>query len=228
MKTLNNGKHKMTWMASLTAVLLCGAGLPAISDDARKITFSKDSLEKLPSGWKLDHTGKDGGGSWKVIADVTAPSKTGHVLAQEGESPGPVFNLCIAEDTKYKNLEITVFFKANKGSTDQGGGIVWRYFDSNNYYIARFNPLEDNFRVYKVVDGKRIQLATKAAIKIPAGEWHTLTVKMMDDKIECYLDGKKHLEAADNAFQEAGKIGLWTKADAQTSFDLLTVSELKK
>ncbi len=36
--------------------------------------------------------------------------------------------------------------------------------------------------------------------------------------------GKKYPDVKDLTFQEAGTIGLWTKADAQTEFDDLTVS----
>jgi hypothetical protein len=32
------------------------------------------------------------------------------------------------------------------------------------------------------------------------------------------------MDVRDATFKEAGKIGLWTKADAQTQFDDLTVS----
>src|SRR5262249_51231464 len=173
-------------------------------------------------------TGKKGGGVWKVIVDSTAPSKTGHVLAQTGESPGPVFNLCVADGTSSQDVEVTVSFKARAGEKDQGGGIVWRYQDANNYYIARFNPLEDNYRLYKVVAGQRLQLATKEGITVKVGEWHTLTIKMNGDQIECYLDGKKYLTAKDRTFQKAGKVGLWTKADAQTSFDRFIIAALKK
>jgi 3-keto-disaccharide hydrolase len=86
------------------------------------------------------------------------------------------------------------------------------------------NPLEDNYRVYKVVDGKRIQLeTTRDDVKVPVGEWHKLTIRHVGDKIECFLDGKKLLGATDNTIAAAGKVGLWTKADAQTHFDSLTV-----
>lgn len=88
------------------------------------------------------------------------------------------------------------------------------------------NPLEDNFRVYKVVDGKRIQLATtKDDVKVPAGAWHTIKITMKGEQIECFLDGKRHLEAKDATFKDAGKVGLWSKADAQTHFDNLTIKE---
>jgi len=202
--------------------------LLAAEEKAKMIRFSKDDLGKVPAGWKADKTGKGAGSVWQVVADDTAPSKTGHVLAQTAESPGSVFNLCVADKPSVKDVEVIVAFKAVKGKQDQGGGIVWRYQDAKNYYVARMNPLEDNYRVYKVVAGKRIQLETKEDLKVPAGEWHTLKIKMMGDQIECYLDGKKQLEAKDDAFAKAGKVGLWTKADAQTYFDDFQVSDLAK
>jgi hypothetical protein len=198
--------------------------LHAADDKAKTFTFMKDDVGKVPAGWKADKTGKGEGSVWKVVADDTAPSKKGFVLAQTAEGPNALFNLCVSEASSYKDLEVSVAFKAVKGAKDLGGGIVWRYQDTNNYYIARMNPLEDNYRVYKVVDGKRIQLATKEDLKVPVNTWHTLTIKMMGDQIECALDGKKLLDAKDDTFAKAGKIGLWTKADAQTYFDDLKVS----
>ena len=85
------------------------------------------------------------------------------------------------------------------------------------------NPLENNYRVYKVVDGKRTQLETKERLKVPVGEWHELKIKMKGDRIECFLDGKKELDVKDATFTKAGKIGLWTKADAQTAFDYVRI-----
>ena len=115
-----------------------------------------------------------------------------------------------------------------RGDTDQGGGIVWRYQDANNYYVARLNPLEDNFRVYKVTAGKRDKEFQSETVKVKAVEWHTLKVRMVGDHIECYLDGKKYLDVKDATLTKAGKVGLWTKADAQTRFDGFRVTDLGK
>src|SRR5262249_14797207 len=156
---------------------------------------------------------------WKVVADDTAPSKTGYALAQTSADCDALFNLCVAEGGSFKDVEISVAFKAVKGEKDQGGGVVWRYLDANNYYVARMNPLEDNFRVYKVVAGKRAPEFQSVEVKVKPGEWHTLKVVMKGDHIECFLDGKKHLDVKDATFKDAGKVGLWTKADAQTHFD---------
>jgi hypothetical protein len=188
-------------------------------EKARSLQFGKADVGKLPAGWKADRTGKGEGSVWKVVADKTAPSGTGYALAQTAEGPGPLFNLCVVNEGKFKDVEVSVAFKAIRGKRDQGGGIVWRYQDANNYYIARMNPLEDNYRLYKVVGGKRIQLATKEGLKVPVNEWHTLKIKMTGDRIECHLDGRKELEGKDDTFGGAGQVGLWSKSDARTRFD---------
>jgi hypothetical protein len=70
------------------------------------------------------------------------------------------------------------------------GGVVWRYQDADNYYVCRYNPLETNFRVYKVVAGKREQLATAEKIELKSGEWHAFLINHKGEKIFCSLAGK--------------------------------------
>jgi hypothetical protein len=209
-------------IVALTGTIVCAA-----DEKGKVFKFAKDDADKLPAGWKNAQTGK-GASVWKVVADDTAPSKTGYVLAQTSDDPDALFNLCVAEEPSLKDVEVMVSFKAIKGKNDQGGGIVWRYQDADNYYIARMNPLEDNFRVYKVVAGKRAKEFQSVDVKVKPGEWHTLKIEMKDDQIACYLDGKKFLEVKDETFTKAGKVGLWTKADAQTHFDEFTVKEAGK
>jgi hypothetical protein len=206
-------------MTRYALVLLLAAGF-ACAGEPKAVTssFEDAKVGEGPKGWTVAKTGTGEGSAWKVVEDKTAP-KGAKVLAQVAESPSAVFNLCVADDARLKDVEVRVAFKAVDGKHDQGGGVVWRYVDANNYYIARYNPLESNYRLYKVVGGKRAQLATKEELKAPAGEWHTLSVTMTGGEIACSLNGKKHLEAKDDTFAQAGKVGLWTKADAQTYFD---------
>ncbi len=159
-------------------------------------------------------------GEWKIVVDESAHSKA-NVLAQLAKNERPVFNVTLASGTSYRNVDITVKLKSIAGEIDQGGGVVWRARDAKNYYIARYNPLEGNYRVYKVEDGRRTQLGT-SDVKRSEG-WHTFRVTMTGERIECYFDGRKYLDVSDSTFKGAGKIGLWTKADAQTHFDDLTV-----
>ena len=212
----------MRWRLVIATLALFA--MTALADEKGLIRFQKADLDKTPAGWKADKTGEGEGSVWRVVADDTAPSKSGYVLAQTAESPGNVFNLCVSNQPNYKDVEVSVAFKAVQGKKDQGGGIVWRYQDANNYYIARMNPLEDNFRVYKVEEGKRSEPFQSVDVKVPAGEWHTLKITMLGNHIECYLDEKKLLDARDGTFEARGKVGLWTKADAQTRFDQFTVS----
>jgi hypothetical protein len=189
--------------------------------------FEKDKPGKLPAGWTADKTGEGSGSVWQIREDASAP-KGKKVLAQvSDQGPKRFFNLCVNDQAKFGDLDLMVRFKAVEGKIDRGGGPVWRYRDHGNYYIARMNPLEDNFRVYKVVDGKRTKLAS-VDLKIKAGEWHSIRVLHVGDHIRCYFDGKLPLDVHDATFPEPGKIGLWTKADAVTYFDDLSVESPKK
>lgn len=210
-------------MKTLCVALLLTALAGTDEPKSTRWDFEDATLDKLPSGWTSAKTGQGPGSVWKVIEDSSAP-RGAKVLAQtSSEGPNPLFNLCVADETRYLNVDLNVSFKAVKGETDQGGGPLWRCKDANNYYIARMNPLEDNFRVYKVVDGKRAQLGS-AEVEAPTGKWHTIRIVHKGNHIQCYLNGKLHLDVKDDTFKDAGKIGLWTKADAVTSFDELSVA----
>ncbi|HLJ96615.1 MAG TPA: family 16 glycoside hydrolase [Gemmataceae bacterium] len=203
----------------MLVIALANAAVWAAEENERVFTFNKHDVGKVPKGWKAEQTGKGKGSVWKVVADATAPSKAGCALAQTAKSPAEVFNICVAEETNYKDVELSVSYKAIAGETDQGGGFVWRYQDHNNYYICRMNPLEDNYRVYKVVAGKRTQLGGKEGLKVKTGEWHKLKVEIKGSNMAGYLDGEKMWEITDDTYKDAGKVGLWSKADAQTHFD---------
>jgi 3-keto-disaccharide hydrolase len=209
-------------MSGLRAIVFCAAALSVVEESV--YLSSKADVGKLPGGWTATKTGKGEGSTWQVVADDTAPSGSGYALAQTAESPNAVFNLCVVDSARFQNGTLSVAFKAVRGKNDQGGGLVWRFQDADNYYIARMNPLEDNFRVYKVVAGKRIQLGTHEDLKVAANSWHTLKVEQQGKQISCYFDGKKYLQVEDETFAAAGKIGLWTKSDAQTRFDKLIVN----
>lgn len=219
-----------TRAAVLAIVAGCGpnadhVALPAIEGKTRTLAFSSNDEGSVPSAWVVERTGSGEGSTWQVVADESSPSGTGYVLAQTAESPRSMFNLCVVEESRYTDLRLRVAFKAVEGEVDQGGGLVWRYVDANNYYVCRFNPLEDNLRIYKVIAGKRQQLASVDA-ELPAGHWHTLTGTMQGSLIVCDVDGAQ-LNVRDDTLKDAGRIGLWTKADARTFFDALSVTGIE-
>ena len=180
--------------------------------------FENYDLNTNPQDWQTDLTGKGKICEWKILND-----NNNKILAQtSNEKQSYRFNLITNKNLYYKNLQISVRFKGISGKKDQGGGPVWRYIDKNNYYVARANPLENNFRVYKVVNGNRKELKS-ADIEIDSNKWYNIKIIMNGNKIKCYFNGKLELETTDNTFPDAGKIGLWTKSDAVTYFDNLKI-----
>jgi hypothetical protein len=218
-------RHLIAALVSIAFV----AGLVAQPTAPLRLTLAQSDIGKLPTGWLAAKTGDAEGSVWKVVEDATAPSKSGLALAQTAKGPSPLYNLCVAVRSQFgRNVKLKVSLRAIDGEIDQGGGVVWLYKDAKNYYITRYNPLEDNFRLYYVKDGKRIQLATKEDLKLEGKAWHTIDVTHKGDAITCMLDGKFRLEVKDSTFTEPGQVGLWTKADAKTHFDGFEAREAKK
>ena len=200
-----------------TPQLTVGAAKPLVYN------FDSDSASKPPAHFSFARTGQGSEGTWVVKQDPTAPSKP-NVLAQTStDATDYRFPLAIAEEGSYKDVDVSVKFKAVAGQVDQAGGIVFRYQDASNYYIVRANALEDNYRLYHVVSGRRRQFAG-ANFRVTPNVWHKLRVEITGNQIKCYYDGELKITASDDTFKEAGKVGLWTKADSVTYFDDFEVS----
>lgn len=188
------------------------------------VDFESVAPGHLPGGWKVEATNQRGPlATWEVTKEKKAPSGTKILsLTQTNHTSGSTFNLCWTDKISFLNGEISVMVRANEGEEDQGGGVIWRARDKDNYYIARYNPLEDNFRIYHVVDGDRRMLAS-ARLHIPAHQWFELKITMDGEIIKGYLNGKKYLQVKNDTFKNAGGVGLWVKADGKTSFDNFSV-----
>jgi hypothetical protein len=185
--------------------------------------FDSDAVGDMPAKFHGARTGNGAESKWLVMADPTAPSKPNVVAQTSTDTTDYRFPLLIADEGSFKDLELSVRFKPVSGEVDRAGGLVFRLKDANNYYIVRANALEDNYRLYHVVGGNRRQFAG-ANFKVTSGEWHELRVEAVGNKIICYYDGAKKIEATDDTFKDAGKVGLWTKADSVTNFDNLRVT----
>ena len=169
-------------------------------------------------------TGQGAPAQWAIVADPTAAG--GRAIAQTSTDKTDYrFPLAIYRPYSGKNLEASVRFKPVSGSVDQAGGIAVRLQTPDDYYVVRANALEDNVRFYRVVKGKREQLAG-ANTKVATNTWHTLTLKAEGDRFTVSYDGKELYTASDITFGETGKVALWTKADSVTHFDNLTIRPL--
>lgn len=197
------------------------AEAPAPLQPAGKIlvyNFDSDAAGQMPAKFHEALTGQGVQAQWVVEADPSAPSQP-NVLAQvSNDKTDYRFPLAVADEGSFQDLDLSVKFKAVSGEVDRAAGLVFRLKDANNYYVVRANTLEGNYRLYRVVAGKRQQFAG-ANFKVGASEWHELRVECTGNKITCFYDGERKIESTDDTFKEAGKIGLWTKADAVTYFD---------
>ncbi len=193
--------------------------------------FDNDTTGRLPAKFHSGLTGKGAAGAWQVKADASAPSQP-NVLAQtSADKTSYRFPLAIADEGSFRDLDLSVKFKPISGGVDQAAGLVWRLKDANNYYIVRANALENNVVLYKVETGKRTDLPLKGEgrtygkkASVPSGQWSEMRVLATDNLFEVFLNGQKLYEVEDNTFTEAGKVGLWTKADSMTYFDDLRVT----
>src|SRR6266436_6563444 len=184
--------------------------------------FDNDAVDKPPAGFTSYATGGGPAGKWLVKEMSDAPSGKDVVEQIDADSTDTRFPVLIADKGEYADLDVSVKGKTLSGKVDQGIGLVFRFRDPKSYYIVRANALEDNFRLYRMVNGRRLQFAG-ANVKVASGAWHTLRVVAKGDHIVCYFDGKPLIDAHEKTYT-TGKIGLWTKADSVIAFDDLTVS----
>jgi hypothetical protein len=191
----------------MTASLLTG---PARADTE---SFDTTQPGALPAGWIGGVTGK-GAPKWAVVKDPSAPSQP-NALKQSGEGTYP---WCVKTNASLKDGFVEVKFKPLTGKVDQAGGLIWRWQDGDNYYIARANALEDNVTIYHVIKGKRTE-KKRVQVKVAGNQWHTLRADFQGSHFKVSLDGKLALEWDDSTFKEAGAVGVWTKADSVALFD---------
>ena len=177
------------------------------------INFDDVAAGSLPPGWQQGVTG-NGVPKWAVIADPTAPSKP-NVLQQSGSG---TFPYCVLPKTSVEDGFVEVRFKPISGREDQAGGVVWRFKDGNNYYVARANALENNVSLYYTTNGRRNTIKYVDA-PVAKNTWHTLRVEYAGVRIRVTLNGKTYIDVEDSRITGSGAVGLWTKADSVTAFD---------
>lgn len=201
--------RSMNCLAIVLALVTWGSS-PALGQ-TRHWTFDGDTPGAMAKGLTSEV------GTWTVVR-----TDTGNVLEQSAKSADTVFNLTLVSGISARNIDMSVRVKAVAGALDQGGGLVWRARDARNYYLCRYDPLKNNFLLYKVIDGKQWLLKT-AELDNSSG-WHMIGVTMDNEHIDCFFDGRNYLSFDDPSLNAAGTIGLWTQADAQSQFQNLTLA----
>ena len=220
---------RLLMMAGILIIGICLTGNVMVQagqeSNSKTWNFDSDVINAAPSGFTFGRTGDGRPGRWVILAEKDAPSGP-NVLAQvDNDGTDSRFPIAVANEPTLSDLRLSARCKPVSGRVDQACGLVLRYHDENNYYVTRANVLEGNVRLYYVKDGRRHQIASWDG-KVAKGIWHEFRIEARGDHLEIYWDDKKVIDAHDTTFQDAGKIGVWTKADSITYFDDFNVLQL--
>jgi hypothetical protein len=199
------------WLLAMSADELGAAtDVPRVAITSSEATRMKDDLGRDNPKWKFV------AGQW-----IHRTSDNRRVLAQVAETQP--WAVALLEDQKFADVDVTVRFRPLTGNEDASGGIIFRAKDGRNYLLVRANALENNFRLYTMVNGRRSTIASATVASPKLGEWHTLRVIAKGTKVQAYLNDALLLDHDDNTFT-GGWVGLWTKADSVTEFRDLEVT----
>ena len=197
--------------------LLISFGL--FGPNGRVINFDSDALGRIPPGWSVEAAGSGLQPRWEVRRDLTAPTQP-YVLAHLPDVPGTALSpLAIFERLNLRDGDVSVRVKAVAGREDETGGLVWRYRDPGNYYLALASALSHKVAVFRVQNGRRIPICGPVPHDIEPNAWNILKVAVRGSRFQIYVNHRRVLEARDNTFPGPGKVGLWTMDDAVTYFD---------
>ncbi|HMS82994.1 MAG TPA: hypothetical protein PKD12_05050 [Nitrospira sp.] len=180
--------------------------------------FDQNNPGMAPPGFHIG-TLFDGrpAGDWQVISTDKATSPP-HVLAQlHGKGAEHAYKLVLVQGTEAEDIDLSVKLLPIAGKADMGGGLIWRAADERNYYLVRANPLEQNIRIYRVVNGVRHMIQNFDHV-IDIRQWHRLRVQMRGCDVRVWFDEQAVFTLCDHRFAK-GHVGLWTKSDAVTYFD---------
>ena len=195
--------------------------------------FDDDAIGAVPDGFTPVHSGRGAEGVWRVVEAPDAPSGRQAVAQIDADRTGSRYPLLVLDSPVALDVELQVAGKPISGAVDQAIGLIWRYQNADNYYVVRANALEDNVVLSKMEAGKRSDIDLKGRgstygldVEIPRETWSRLGVRVQGNLFTVLLNGRELFQVEDDTFVDAGRVGLWTKADTVTWFDNLEVRVL--
>jgi hypothetical protein len=197
------------------------ASVPAVGSPFTRFDFEHDAVDAGPAGFTSVRTGGGRVGQWIVRAEPDAPSPPNAVVQVDADPTDMRFPVLLADAPPLADVSVSTRCKPIAGKVDRACGVVCRATGPDDYYLARANALENNVRFYVVEHGKRRQLASWSGA-VASGQWHSLMLVCHGKSFSVTFDGARVITHADETLKEAGKAGLWTKADSVTAFDDVT------
>jgi hypothetical protein len=190
-----------------------------LTPSGRVVNFDTCKIGQAPPGWTVESAARAKATGWEVRKDQTAPTQP-YVLAEvSGNSHSSESPLAILNDLTARDADVSVRIKPISGREGLAGGVIWRYRDENNYYVARANALENTISVFKVENGRKTPIYAGVKHPVPANSWSILKVSVRGPHFQVFLDHRRVLEGNDTTFSSPGRVGLWTLGDSTVYFD---------
>jgi len=221
--------------------LLAACQTSSVASDADFTALTPTAMPPLataPRTWNFEGTGdgtpvgfyvgRTGGGAparWLIRREPSSVTGSAVLVQDDSDRTDARFALAVADSPSFRDVRLSVRCRPESGRVDRACGVVWRYRDAGNYYLARANALENNVKLYYVQNGRRHDLGEWRG-RVASGEWHELRADVRRDSMEVYFDGVRVIGARDERFRAPGLIGLWTKADSRTAFESLSATPL--
>jgi hypothetical protein len=199
--------------APLTIVAAAGLALASVSAQITLRTFDEDAIGTPPGGFTFATARQQTPGRWLVRADGSNRYLT-H-LADSAAAGG--FALAVLDTPHPAQMRASVRLKLTEG--ERVGGLVWRYQDAENFYVAALDLRLQEVALYRVVRGNRIRLDEEDELELDDSAWHSLRVVQDEDDIRVSLGGIGVMRARDRTVAEGGRAGVWSGGGATSWFD---------
>jgi len=208
------------------ALVVAGFAVRPVSAEPLHIVLASPLVEEGsgPDGCTPALSGLGGPPVWQVRVERYLLDGKSLIEASHIAEPNR-FPLCIADLPVARNASVELPFVAHEGGSARVAGLVLRFVDPQDFYAVEADALAGRVRFLSIVNGERREIAERNA-RLATGKAETLGVKAIDDRFEITLDGKPLFEATDAGLTAAGRLGIWSRADSDTSFGDLFITIL--
>jgi hypothetical protein len=224
-------------VAALAAATACSRPDPtlpaapaAAAADPVTIHFDDLPIGQAPAGFLCASPGPAEArpARWEVLAAPDAPSPTNVLQQSDDDDTNHRYPVALWQGLRIADVRVSAHARAISGGRDRSFGVVVRASDPRSYYVARANTSGwgENIRLYLMLDGKRTELAEWEG-PVERDAWHELSLEAVGDRLRVLLDGRQLIEHHDSAIAGPGMCGVWTKAEAVSRFDDLTITPVQ-
>ena len=204
LSSLDNGQP----VPSTDFIVAGPAPQQGVANDERRMTFEKQKAGSIPQFWRQ----VTGSGRWQVTNDYSSSGVTGIMYSRDDQgSKRPSVFVLDPEHVRYADVDLSVRVRLGDSLSDSGGGVVWHYQDTNNFYSATLSG-NGYVEVFRTRHGKRQRLvAARSALKPELG-WPRVRVVHQGDEITLFVNDRRVVAAREPSIFKIGKVGLVSSA----------------